>query len=215
MKAPVFAWGLLALAGACAKKTEPQPAPTPAQEANATAERVKAEIEAQTGRPVENIAVTINYVEPPEELFESMGVAGASWARRSTGARSMGIYQADGADPRFRKAVQRATSRYSFRPIRSTDFTVVCSGSDRAPTLKSSPTGVCSMKYVDAVLMFNSLRIRGDSGFVGLNVTRVPSGATRAEQTYYCVTILRIGMEWEAKRGERMVDWNRCRLPIR
>lgn len=198
MKSVILALTSVALATACTKK-EPEVAAAPAQATPAT----------------RSTSITVDYVEPPDDLFVEMIVAASAWARRSLGARSIGVYQADAADRRFRIAVEEATRRYSFRPIRQSDFTVVCSGNDRAPTVKSSPTGVCSMKFVDAVMMFNSVRMKGDSGFVGLNITRVPSGATRSEQTHYCVTVLRNGTAWEAKRGERMVDWNRCQQPIR
>jgi hypothetical protein len=210
MKARVLALSSLALIGACAKQKEPEPMPAPVQEAQAAAEQIKAQIEAETGRPVDNLTVTINYVEPPENIFVGMTIAAAGWAKSSIGARRIGVFSAQTAEPRFRKTVEAVTNRYAFRTIQPADFTVVCAPASRAPTANSSPTGVCSMKYVDAVIMFNSVRMARDSGFVGLNITRVPSGSNRSEQTFYCVTLLRKGEQWESKRSERMVDWNRC-----
>ena len=211
IKVHALALSSLALISGCAKKRDPEPLPAPVQEAQAVTEQIKAQIEAQTGHPVENLTVTMTYVEPPDDLFVEMTIAAAGWAKSSIGARRIGVYQNDGADRRFRMAVEGVTRRFAFRPIGQSDLAVVCNPAARTPSANTSPTVVCSMKYVDAVLTFNSVRMARDSGFVGLNITRVPSGSSRSERTYYCVTLLKKDQQWEAKRSERMVDWNRCR----
>lgn len=193
-----------AIAG-CAKK-EPEAKPSPVGEAVAAAVAQRDQIEAQTGGEVGSL--TVRFVEPPEDVFVDLFVAAAFWAKSSTSARSMGVLQAEGAEPRWRRAVEAVNQRYALRPINPSDFTVVCGNPQTQSTSRGGQR--CSMKYVDAVLAFNSIRIRRDSGYVGLNVSRVPSGADRAERIYYCVTLGRVGGEWKARKSDRVVDPQRC-----
>jgi hypothetical protein len=199
--------GLIAATlGGCAQK-KPEPTPTPVETVAATAEQTRAAIEAQTGTPVNSM--TITFVDPPDDVFVGLIVAAAGWARGGITARSIGILQAEGAEPRFRRAVEAVNQRYALRPIAPSDFTVVCGNSQTSNTSRGA-TSRCSMKYVDAVLAFNAVRVRGDAGYVGLDVTRVPAGADRVERTFYCITMAKTAGEWKAKKSERVVDPQRC-----
>jgi hypothetical protein len=206
---------VLAALAACSKK-EPETTSSPAiDEATRIAEDVKAQVEAQTGAPVTNMTVMIDFVDPPDDVFVDMTIAAAGWAKSSIASRTIGVYQAEGASEPFRLAVEAVTRRYAFRPIGPSDYQVVCGGNAPSQTSITTRTAKCSMKYVDAVLAFNTVRMTRDSGYVGLNITRVPNGANRAERVHHCITLIRKGAEWEAKRSERMVDARRCprRIP--
>jgi hypothetical protein len=159
---------------------------------------------------VDGATVEIPYEAPPENIFVDLGVAATGWAKGFLAARSIGIYQASDASPQFRRMVQAATSRFAIRPIQESDFTVVCGGTERGRTSITSPTTHCTMKYVDAVLAFNSVRLMRDSGRVGLSITRVPTGSNKSERLYYCVTLGKKNGQWAALRSERMVDYQRC-----
>ena len=188
-------------------KQEPEPTPTPAGEAVEITEELRAQIEAQTGIPVTSMSV--RFEDPPEDVFVNMVVAAGGWAKGT--ARLIGVYQSPSASPRFRRAVEAVTNRYAFRPIGPSDFAVVCGGNAPSRTSITARTPKCSMKYVDAVLAFNSVMMGRDTGFVGLNITRVPTGTTKAERVYYCISLLRKGEDaWEAKRSERIVNAARC-----
>ena len=160
-------------------------------------------------------SVTIEFVEPPDDVWVDMAVVAAGWAKSYLAPRTVGIYQAESAEPRFRRAVEAVTNRFALRPIAQSDFSVVCSGNTRSRNSMTTPTAQCSMKYVDAVVGFNSIRIGRDTGYVGVGITRVPNGATRAEQVYYCITLGKKAGEWAFKRSERVIDPQRCfrRMP--
>ena len=194
------------LATACAKKEEPKTLPVPVAQAVQQAERMSAQIEAETGTPVGSM--TLTFVEPSEEDYVGLIVAAAGWARKSV--RSLGILQQTTGHPLWAKGSLAATQKYALRPIQLSDYSVVCGQPDRKQTSIANVKEVCTMKYVDAVMQFNAIRLTRDSGYVALGITRVPSGANRAETTYQCVSIAKKGQEWEARRAERVVDWQLC-----
>lgn len=195
------------LLGGCSKK-EPEAKPTPVQQVVQEAERRSAQIEAETGTPVGTM--TIRFVQPTEQDLVSMMVAAAGWARKSV-SRSIGILQPTTAEPIWLRAAEATTQRYALRPIQQQDFGVVC-GTGQQGTSSRGGSG-CSMKYVDAVLMFNSFKMTRDSGYVTVGVTRVPSGATKSETTYRCVTVARKPGDWEAVHSETVIDYRRCPRP--
>ena len=198
--------GVAAVVSACAKK-EPEPKPTPVEQVAQQAQRQAEQIEAATGRPVTSL--TIRFVEPTEEDIVAMMVAAAGWARKSV-SRSIGILQPTAANPIWLRAAEATTQRYALRPIQQSDFGVVCGSS---PATSGRSTQGCTMKYVDAVLTFNSFRLTRDSGYVTVGVTRVPSGSNRSETTYRCVTVMRKPGDWEAKHSEQVADYQRCPRP--
>jgi hypothetical protein len=200
MKVRLVAVSMLLPFAACAKKA-PQASPTPA------AERVKPGMPTRT--EVAPGVTRYEFAEPPEDVFVDLMVAAAGWAKGMNGGRSTGVYQPEGADARFMRAVEAVTARYALRPIAASDFGVVCtSGGNR--TSISGQTASCSMKYVDAVLAFNNIRQGADSGYVGLSITRVPTGQNRSERVYYCITLANNGQKWEPKRNKRVNDPERC-----
>jgi hypothetical protein len=152
--------------------------------------------------------MTLTFVEPSEDDYVGLIVAAAGWARKSV--RSLGILQQTTGHPLWAKASMAATQKYALRPIQMSDYSVVCGQPDRKQTSIANVKEVCTMKYVDAVMQFNAIRLTRDSGYVALGITRVPSGANRAETTYQCVSIAKKGKEWEARRAERVVDWQLC-----
>jgi hypothetical protein len=205
MKVRVAILSLLAVV-ACAKKEEPKTVSGPVAQAVQQAERMSAQIEAETGTPVGSM--TLTFVEPSEEDYIGLIVAAAGWARKSV--RSLGILQQTTGHPLWAKASLAATQKYALRPIQPSDYSVVCGQPDRKQTSIANVKEICTMKHVDAVMQFNSVRLTRDSGYVALGVTRVPSGATRAETVYQCVSIARKGNEWEARRADRVADWQLC-----
>ena len=200
----------LAVAGCAKKKEEPGTLPAPVAQAVQQAETMSAQIEAETGTPVARM--TLNFVEPSEEDYVGLFVAAAGWAKRSV-ARTIGVLQQTDAPQVFQRASEAASQKYALRPIALTDYSVVCGQPERQQTSITQQKSVCTMKYVDAVLHFNSIRMRRDSGYVTVGVTKVPTGGTRPETVYNCVTLARKGREWEAKRSERVVDYHRCPKP--
>lgn len=195
-----IAVSLLVLLAACAKK-EPQTSPTPA------AQQARADMPTRT--EVAPGVTRYEFADPPEDVFVDLMVAAAGWAKGTSGGRSTGVYQPEAADARFKRAVKAVTDRYALRPIFASDFRVVCtSGGNR--TSITGQSGRCSMKYVDAVLAFNSIRQGRDSGYVGLSLTRVPTGQNRSERVFYCITLAKNGPQWEPKRNRRVDDPERC-----
>jgi hypothetical protein len=205
MRRVAAALALVAGAG-CAKK-QPQAKPTPVTQAVQQADRLSAQVEAETGGRV--ASMTIRFIEPTEDDYVGLIVAAAGWARRTV-ARSIGVLQQTTDSPMWEHASRAATQRYALRPISLDDYQVVCGGNQPQQTSVSRSSPVCTMKYVDAVLQFTSVRLSSDSGYVGVGVTRVPSGATRSEVTWSCITLARKGAEWDARRSERMEDAHRC-----
>lgn len=194
----------VALVG-CSKK-EPETKPTPVEQAVQQAERKASQIEAETGTQVGRM--TITFVAPTEEDYVGIVVAAAGWARKSY--RSLGILQQTTGGPFWQHASEAAAQKYALRPIQQTDFQTVCGQAERQQTSITQQKTVCTMKYVDAVMHFNSVRMSRDSGYVALGITRVPTGQSRAETVYQCVTLARKAQAWEARHAERVVDWQRC-----
>jgi hypothetical protein len=203
---PSILLAALLLAG-CAKK-EPEAKPSPVAQVVEQAEKMSAQIEAERGGTVG--VMTIRFVEPTEEDVVAMMVAAAGWARKSV-SRSIGILQPTAANPIWLRAAEATTQRFALRPIQQSDVQVVCGSASQGSSGRSS--GGCSMKHVDAVLMFNSFRMTRDSGYVTVGVMRVPNGSNRSETTYRCVTVVRKPGDWEAKHSEQVVDYRRCPRP--
>jgi hypothetical protein len=200
----------LLVAGACSRK-QPEPQPTPVDVAMQIAQQAQAHMDSiQPGATMGR--VTINFVEPTESDYVGLFVAAAGWAKRSV-ARTVGVLQQSDAPPYFQQASKAAAQKYALRPIELTDYQVVCGQPERQQTSITGQKSVCTMKYVDAVLHFNSIRMRRDSGFVTVGVTKVPTGQSKPETVYNCVTLVRKGAGWDAKRSERVVDYHRCPKP--
>ena len=189
---------MLVLIAACGKK-EPATKPAP----------TSASGQVVTGVEVAPGVTRYEFPEPPEDVFVDLMVAAAAWGKNLNGGRSTGVYQPEAADPKFTRAVQAATDRYALRPIHPAEYGVVCQsgGNNTSITGKS---GRCSMKLVDAVLAFNSIRQGKDSGYVGMSITRVPTGQNKSEQVFYCVTLAREGTAWKPRHNERVQDPKRC-----
>ena len=196
---------LALMVAGCAKK-EPEAKPSPVAQMVQQAERMSAQVEAETGTPVG--VMTITFVEPSETDYVNLIVAAAGWARKST--RSLGVLQQSTGHPLWKRASEAATQRYALRPIQLSDYQTVCGTPERQQTSITQQKSVCTMKYVDAVMQFNAVRMTRDSGYVALSITRVPTGGTRAETTVQCVALARKGAEWEARRADRVIDYHRC-----
>ncbi len=195
---------VLIAAGACTKK-QPEPRPTPIDIAIQMADQAEARAQAQGGQLA---SFTVTFVEPSEDDMVGLIVAAGGWARRTV-ARSLGVLQRPDEQPLWRRAAAEAAQRYALRPISQSDYTVVC-GETSQPRQGVRGTPTCSMKYVDAVLQFNSVRMSRDSGYVTVGVTRVPSGSNRAETVYNCVILAKKEGKWDARRSERVVDIHLC-----
>jgi hypothetical protein len=193
----------VAALAACSSQSPPESKPTPAA-AVAQAEQIRA-IGEQSGRNV--VSVTMVFRDPSGQDYEDLVIASTSWAKGSI-SRSLGVLDPDGAPPLLRNAILAAVQRHALRVIPLSDFTVVCQS--RQATRVDAATTVCGMKHVDAVLQFTAVRIAGDSGWVGTNVTRVPRGGSSAVRTYHCVTLAKKGRVWEAKRSQVVQDEHRC-----
>jgi hypothetical protein len=152
-------------------------------------------------------APIVIYSVPPEDVFVDLMVAAAGWAKGANSGRPLGVYQPLDADAPARRGVEAVTTRYGLRPINPSDFVVVCTSAGATVTARF---GGCSMKYVDAVLAFNGIRMGRDSGYVGLELTRVPSGKNTAENVFYCVTLAKDDSRWQARRSRRVEDPGRC-----
>lgn len=203
MKPCVIAVAAL-LAAACSRK-EPEAKPTPVEVAQQLAQQAEARANAEGAQLG---SFTITFVEPTEADYVNLIVGAAGWARKSI--RSLGVLQQSTGNPLWQRASEAATQKYALRPIQLSDYQTVCGQPDRGQTSISQQKAVCTMKYVDAVMAFNSVRMTRDSGYVALSITRVPTGATRAETSYQCVALVRKGAEWEARRADRIIDWHRC-----
>jgi hypothetical protein len=210
MKVRSIAMVTLIGAAACAKKA-PAPEPTPIDVAMRITQQAQAHIDSiQPGAKM--VSGTVYFVEPSESEYINLFVAAAGWAKRSV-ARTVGVLQQTDGHPLYQRASEAAAQKYALRPIALTDYSVVCGQPERQQTSITQQNSVCTMKYVDAVLHFNSIRMRRDSGYVTVGVTKVPTGQNKAETVYHCVTLARKGAEWEAKRSERVVDYHRCPKP--
>lgn len=195
---------LVVIAAGCSKK-QPEPKPTPIDIAMQMADQAEAQAQAQGGQLAR---FTVTFVEPSEDDLVGLIVAAGGWARRSV-ARSLGVLQRPDEEPIWRRAAAEASQRYALRPISQSDYSVVC-GETNQPRQGVRGTPTCSMKYVDAVLQFNSVRMSRDSGYVTVGVTRVPSGSNRAETVYNCVILAKKAGAWDARRSERVVDIHLC-----
>lgn len=187
---------------ACASKPKPQPEP---QVETATVDVTMPSGETRT------VPVKLVFVPVPDDVFVAVTVAAAGWAKGTIGGKQIGMYQPDGAAPLVRTAIEAVTARYAFRPITPADFGVVCRNSARTTTSITQQSATCSMKYVEAVLAINSLRMTRDSAYVGASIIRVPSGSNKAETNRFCVTLIRKDQKtWEAKRSEHVVNTGSC-----
>lgn len=207
MKRPISVWTIaaaLVATTACSKK-EPETKPTPVEVAQQLAAQAEARANAEGAQLG---SFTITFVEPTEADYINLILGAAGWARKSI--RSLGVLQQSTGHPLWQRASEAATQKYALRPIQLSDYQTVCGQPDRGQTSISQQKVVCTMKYVEAVMQFNSVRMTRDSGYVALSITRVPAGGTRAETSYQCVALVRKGAEWEARRADRVVDWQRC-----
>jgi hypothetical protein len=189
----------------CAKKSPPPPTPV----------EIAIQIAAQAQAHMDSVhpgavlaSGTIYFVEPSENDYVNLIVAAAGWARKSV--RSLGVLQQTNGHPLWQHASEAATQRYALRPISLSDYQTVCGVPERQQTTITGTNTVCTMKYVDVVMQFNGVRMTRDTGYVALGLTRVPTGATRSETTYQCVTLARKGAEWNARHAEAVVEPRRC-----
>ena len=187
---------------ACATKPKPEPEP---QTVNATATVTAPDGSTRT------VPVRMTFIPVPDDVFVAVSVAAAGWAKGTIGGKQIGMYQPDGAPPVVRQAIEAVTARYAFRPITPADYGVVCRQSARSTTSITQQSATCSMKYVEAVLAINSLRMTRDSAYVGASITRVPAGSNKSETNRFCVTLVRKDQSaWEAKRSDRIVNTASC-----
>jgi hypothetical protein len=208
MRAKAMCLLLAAAAGCGGKKSgatmEPTPAGAPAEAAATTTTSQRftgyAELDLEGGNPPSTV---------PEDVFRSVALAATAWAKGGATSGSVGVFQPDGASDIYKVALEAVRSKYSWRPIYKQDFGMICSaGGNRSMT-----NGTCSMKFVNNVLQLQSMRLRPDSAFVGLAVSKVPSGSRTIETMIYCVSLEYQGTGWVAKRGERVVSTRLCPRP--
>jgi hypothetical protein len=195
---------LATVAGCGGKKSDvgTQPAPAAAPAAASVSPRFGgyAELDLEGGNPPSNV---------PEDVFKSIAVTAAGWAKGAATSGSVGVFQPDGPSEPFKRALEAISARYSWRPINKADFGMTCTrGGNR-----SLSGSTCNMKFVQNVLQLQSMRLRPDSAFVGLSVSKVPSGTTSIETTTYCVSLEYQGTGWVAKRGERVSSTRLCPRP--
>lgn len=162
-------------------------------------------LEAQVSPPV-NSATAI-FVEPTDDVYLDLIVGAVGWAKGSI-STSLGVLQPEDAGPALRRAIEAATKRYSLKPIAMADYTLVCR--TRQATRSTPASRTCSMNKAEAILQFSSVKVAGDSGFVGTGVTRVPKGTARTEIVHYCIVLSRNNGQWEVRRSETMIDPDRC-----
>lgn len=162
-------------------------------------------LEAQVSPPARG--ATPIYVEPSDDVYIDLVDGAVAWARGAI-AKSIGVLPPGDASPGLSRAVEVATQRHGLRPIAMEDFTMVCFTRQATRSTPSSRT--CSMKGAEAILQFSSLKVSGDSGYVGIGVTRVPRGTSRTEIVHHCVSFGRVSGRWEQGRGETMTDADQC-----
>lgn len=147
------------------------------------------------------------YVEPSDEVYVELIAGAVDWAKSAI-AKSLGVLPPGDAAPGLSRAVEVATQRHGLRPIAMEDFTMVCFTRQATRSTPSSRT--CSMKGADAVLQFTSVKVFGDSAYVGFGVTRVPKAGSRTEIVHHCVSFGRAGSGWKQARAETMTDADQC-----
>jgi hypothetical protein len=150
---------------------------------------------------------TVTYVEPPDDIYVDLILAATGWARKSI-AKSVGVVQREDASGVWQRAIAAAAKEHDLKVIPLADYTMVCF--TRQATRATSMSRSCSMKGAEAVLQFTSVRVSGDSGFVGTSVTRVPRGGQKPESSRYCIALGRKGTAWETARGDTTFDRLRC-----
>lgn len=149
----------------------------------------------------------IQFVDPPDDMYVDLIVTATGWAKGSI-ARSLGVLQSADATDLLRRAITEATQRHALRPIELKDYVAVCRTRQASRSAPSERT--CSMKGAEAVMQFISAKVAGDSGFVGISVTRVPKNSTRPESFHYCIALARKDGKWEAHQNETKIDAERC-----
>lgn len=147
------------------------------------------------------------YVEPSDEVYVELIAGAVDWAKGAI-AKSLGVLPPGDASPGLSRAIEAATKRQGLRPIAMEDFTMVCLTRQATRSTPSSRT--CSMKGAEAILQFSSVKVAGDSGYVGIGVTRVPKGTSRTEIVHHCISFGRGSDGWEKGRGEVMIDADHC-----
>jgi hypothetical protein len=178
---------------ACAKQ-QPDSGPEPATR---TTVQTPAQ---QQGQP--------EFLQPSDADYVSMVVAATGWARKAN--RSLGVLQVVDDHWLWKEATEAASQTYGLRPIQPKDYSVVCSPSPHPQVPGAAGAKVCSLKYVEAVLVFNVAYVLGDKGFVGIGIARVPAGGTEAETRYQCVTMTRNGKAWDVGRVYAVRDGRSC-----
>jgi hypothetical protein len=147
------------------------------------------------------------YVEPSDEVYVELIAGAVEWARSTVG-KSLGVLAPGEASRGLSRAVEVATQTQGLRPIAIEDFTMVCFTRQATRSTPSSRT--CSMKGAEAILQFSSVKVAGDSGYVGVGVTRVPKGTSRTEIVHHCLSFGRAGGRWENAGSEKMIDADHC-----
>lgn len=149
----------------------------------------------------------VQVVEPADDVYIDLIVTATGWAKGSI-TKSLGVLQNTDAADVLRRAIMAATERHELRPIALDDYVAVCR--TRQATRSTPSERTCSMKGAEAVMQFISARVAGDSGFVGISVTRVPKNSTKPESAHYCIALGRKDGKWEARRNETQIDPERC-----
>jgi hypothetical protein len=154
-----------------------------------------------------SVGDTVTYVEPPDDIYVDLVLAATGWARKSI-AKSVGVVQREDAPPVWQRAINAAAKEHDLKVIPLVDYTMVCI--TRQATRATPMSRSCTMKGAEAVLQFTSVRVSGDSGFVGTSVTRVPRGGQKPESARYCIALGKRGTTWETARGDTTFDRLRC-----
>src|ERR1043166_7757085 len=189
---------VLALAGCSRYKTEPAPAPAGAPAAPPTRSQAAT---------YEQVMTDVN---EGEESYLKMAIAAGGYVRHLVPGKVIGFLQPDLKSPAFRDMVEQVTKTYAYRPIRTTDYKVVCQQPPNNPVTVTTATATCSMFLVDVGAQFEVTRMTLDSGWVGGSTTQVPRGGVNAEETAFCITLARDGSGWKAVRSIKIEDRRRC-----
>ena len=185
---------------ACGRK-HAEPAPTPAGSPSPA-----------IGTSARTYDQVMTEVDEGEESYLKLAVAAAGYMRHIVPGKVIGFLQPDLKSPAFKDMVEEVTKTYAWRPIRTSDFKVVCVQPTNNPNsgtvTMSKPT--CSMYLVDVVAQFETTRMTLDSGWVGGSTTQVPRGGTAAEEKAFCITLARQGSGWKAVRSTEIENRRRC-----
>jgi hypothetical protein len=184
---------------ACARK-QADPSPTPAG--------------GPAGPPTGSHAATyeqvMTEVNEGEESYIRMALAAAGYLRHIAPGKVIGFLQPDLKGPAFRDMVDEVTRTYAYRPIRSSEYRVVCQPPSNTPGTVTAAKPTCSMYLVDVVAQFEVTRMTLDSGWVGGSTTQVPRGGVAAEEKAFCIALARQGQGWKAVRSTPIDDRRRC-----